>query len=384
MWHWYSGQHRYWGRGAKVVARWMVEIILEKVTKSYKDVKAVEQLDLRIKDKEFLVLLGPSGCGKTTTLRMIAGLEQPTSGNIYFDNQLVNDMDPKERNVAMVFQDYALYPHMTVFDNMTVCLQVMKIPKEEIKKRAEETAELLQINELAKRRPGELSGGQRQRVALARAIIRHPSIYLLDEPLSNLDAMLRTKMRGELRKLHEKLRTTTVYVTHDQAEAMIMADRVAVMKDGLLNQIGKPREIYDHPVNKFVAQFVGIPIMNFVPCTLLKKDGKLYLSADRFTLEVPDNVRESLGEGLAGSSLFLGIRPEHVFVYNEPQEGSVPARIWLFQQMGDVGYVSMEVGSDIITARVDPTFNAERTDVYLKFRENRIHVFDKSHEQAIA
>jgi multiple sugar transport system ATP-binding protein len=361
----------------------MVEIILENVTKSYKDVKAVERLDLRIKDKEFLVLLGPSGCGKTTTLRMIAGLEQPTSGNIYFDNQLVNDLDPKERNVAMVFQDYALYPHMTVFDNMTVCLQVMKIPKEEIKKRAEETAELLQINELAKRRPGELSGGQRQRVALARAIIRHPSIYLLDEPLSNLDAMLRTKMRGELRKLHEKLRTTTVYVTHDQAEAMIMADRVAVMKDGLLNQIGKPREIYDHPANKFVAQFVGIPIMNFVPCTLLKKDGKLYLSADQFTIEVPGRLRESLGEGLEGSSLLMGVRPEHVLVYNEPQEGSIPARIWLFQQMGDVGYVSMEVGSEIITARVDPVFNTERNDVYIRFKENGIHVFDKSHEEAI-
>jgi multiple sugar transport system ATP-binding protein len=362
----------------------MVEIILENVTKSYKDVKAVEKLDLRIKDKEFLVLLGPSGCGKTTTLRMIAGLEQPTSGNIYFDNQLVNDLDPKERNVAMVFQDYALYPHMTVFDNMTVCLQVMKIPKDEIKKRAEETSELLQINELAKRRPGELSGGQRQRVALARAIIRHPSIYLLDEPLSNLDAMLRTRMRGELRKLHEKLRTTTVYVTHDQAEAMIMADRVAVMKDGVINQIGKPREIYDHPANKFVAQFVGIPIMNFVPCALSKKDGKMYLNADRFAIEVPDHLRESLGEELVGSGLLLGIRPEHVLVYNEPQEGSIPARIWLFQQMGDVGYVSMEVGPDIITARVDPAFNAEKTDVYLRFKENRIHIFDKSHEKAIA
>jgi len=362
----------------------MVEITLEKVTKSYKEVKAVEQLDLKIRDKEFLVLLGPSGCGKTTTLRMIAGLEQPTSGNIYFDDQLVNDMDPKERNVAMVFQDYALYPHMTVLDNITLCLQVMKVPKEEIKKRAEETAELLQINELTKRRPGELSGGQRQRVALARAIIRQPSIYLLDEPLSNLDAMLRTKMRGELRKLHEKLRTTTVYVTHDQAEAMIMADRVAVMKGGLLNQIDKPREIYDHPANRFVAQFVGIPIMNFVPCTLAKKEGKMFLCADRFSIAVPDSLQESLGDGRSGTDMTLGIRPEHVLVHTERQEGSIPARIWLFQQMGDVGYVSMEVGPDIITARVDPSFNAERNEVFLKFREDRIHVFDKTREEAIA
>jgi multiple sugar transport system ATP-binding protein len=362
----------------------MVEIALENVTKSYKDVKAVEQLDLKIADKEFLVLLGPSGCGKTTTLRMIAGLEQPTSGKIYFDDQLVNDMDPKERNVAMVFQDYALYPHMSVFDNMTLCLQVMKVPKDEIKRRAEETAELLQINELTKRRPGELSGGQRQRVALARAIIRHPSIYLLDEPLSNLDAMLRTKMRGELRKLHEKIRTTTVYVTHDQAEAMIMADRVAVMKGGLLNQIGKPREIYDHPANRFVAQFVGIPIMNFIPCTLVRKDGRLSLQTDRFSMEVPDFILGSLQGGLVGSDLTLGVRPEHVFVSTERQEGSIPARIWLFQQMGDVGYLSMEVGPDIVTARVDPSFNVDRDEVYLKFREDRIHLFDRTRENAIA
>jgi multiple sugar transport system ATP-binding protein len=361
----------------------MVEIRLEKVTKSFKDFKAVRDLDLKIEDKEFLVLLGPSGCGKTTTLRMIAGLEQPTSGGIYFDDQLVNDLDPKERNVAMVFQDYALYPHMSVYDNMTLCLQAMKMPKEEIKKRAEETAELLQINDLTKRRPGELSGGQRQRVALARAIVRSPSIYLLDEPLSNLDAMLRTRMRGELKKLHEKLRTTTVYVTHDQAEAMIMADRVAVMKGGLLHQIGKPREIYDHPANKFVGQFVGIPIMNLISCSLVERNGRLCLCTDFFSVNIPDSMLDTVGRKYVNSEVILGIRPEHVLVYTERQEDSIPAKIWLFQQMGDVGYISLEVGSDIITARVDPSFNVERNEVYLRIREDFIHIFDKSAEEAI-
>jgi multiple sugar transport system ATP-binding protein len=314
---------------------------------------------------------------------MIAGLEQPTSGDIYFDDQLVTDLEPRERNVAMVFQDYALYPHMSVYDNMTLCLGAMKMPKEEIKQRAEETSELLQISDLVKRRPGELSGGQRQRVALARAIIRHPSIYLLDEPLSNLDAMLRTKMRGDLKKLHEKLKTTTVYVTHDQAEAMIMADRVAVMKNGVLHQIGKPREIYDHPANKFVAQFVGIPIMNFVPCSLQMKNGMLWLCTDSFSVKVPDSLSEAVDGRYVNSEVIMGIRPEHVLVYTEPQADSIPAKIWLFQQMGDVGYVSLEVGSDIITARVDPTFNTERNEVFLKFREDHFHLFNKSNEEAI-
>jgi len=361
----------------------MVEIRLEKVTKSFKDFTAVQELDLKIKDKEFLVLLGPSGCGKTTTLRMIAGLEQPTSGDIYFDDQLVTDLEPKERNVAMVFQDYALYPHMTVYDNMTLCLGAMKVPKDEIKQRADETTELLQINDLVKRRPGELSGGQRQRVALARAIIRHPSIYLLDEPLSNLDAMLRTKMRGDLKKLHERLRTTTVYVTHDQAEAMIMADRVAVMKNGVLLQMGKPREIYDHPANKFVGQFVGIPIMNMIPCSIQERDGGLWLSATSFSIRIPDSLSKAVGAGYANSEVTMGIRPEHVLVYTEPRADSIPAKVWLFQQMGDVGYVSLEVGSEIITARVDPAFNAEGDEVFLKFREDRIHIFNKSNEEAI-
>ncbi|MEM3522571.1 MAG: ABC transporter ATP-binding protein [Candidatus Bathyarchaeia archaeon] len=362
----------------------MVEIVLEKVSKYFGKVKAVNDLNLEIKDKEFMVLLGPSGCGKTTTLRIIAGLEKPTSGNLYFDGDLVNDLKPKERGVAMVFQDYALYPHMSVFHNISLCLKVRGIPEDEIKKRVKEVAELLQIEKLLDRKPWELSGGQKQRVALARAIVRNPTIYLLDEPLSNLDAILRVKMRGELKKLHEKLKTTTVYVTHDQAEAMVMADRIAVMKDGNLLQVGKPREIYDKPVNKFIAEFIGVPVMNFIECELLSKDNRLYLDAGNFSLKIPEGL-SSLLESFINSNIILGVRPEHVYVYQEQSEESIEAKVWLFQPMGDIGYVSLELSPNIIvTARVDPFFNkCEGDKVFIKFDEKFIHIFDKKTEKAI-
>ena len=363
----------------------MVKITLKKVSKHFGKVKAVDELDLEIADGEFLVLLGPSGCGKTTTLRMIAGLEKPTGGDIFFDDKRITDLEPKERKVAMVFQDYALYPHMSVFDNITLCLQVSKVPKQEIKKRAQETAELLQISELMDRKPGQLSGGQRQRVALARAAIRKPSIYLLDEPLSNIDAILRIRMRGELKKLHERLKTTTVYVTHDQAEAMVLADRMAVMKDGVLHQIDKPLEIYDHPANKFVATFVGIPVMNFVDCHLQEKNGKPYVDADVFQMGISESGRDTMKEQqFSDRDVVMGIRPEHVYVSKEQSKAAVEAKVWLFQHFGDTGYVSLEIGSSIITAKVDPLLRFEEGEtVFVKFNDEHIHIFNKATEKTI-
>jgi multiple sugar transport system ATP-binding protein len=363
----------------------LVKITLQNLCKYFKKAKAVDGLNLEINDGEFLVLLGPSGCGKTTTLRMIAGLEEPTGGKIFFDDQPVNQLDPKQRKVAMVFQDYALYPHMSVYDNITLCLQVMKVPKAEIEMRAKETAELLQITELMNRKPGELSGGQRQRVALARAVIRKPSIYLLDEPLSNIDAILRVKMRGDLKKLHEQLKTTTVYVTHDQAEAMVLADRIAVMKDGLLHQISKPLEIYDHPVNKFVATFVGIPMMNFCDCTVSKRNGELFIDTDAFSLKIPSELLDSAKEEqLLSHEAVMGIRSEHVSVRMEQFPGAIEAKVWLFQHFGDTGYVSFEIKSQIITAKVDPLFRVDEGEkVFVKLNEKCVHVFDKASEKTI-
>ncbi|MGD0159384.1 MAG: ABC transporter ATP-binding protein [Candidatus Bathyarchaeia archaeon] len=363
----------------------MVKITLKNVTKQFGKVKAVDKLNLEIEDEEFLVLLGPSGCGKTTTLRMIAGLEKPTSGDLFFDDKPVTTLEPKERKVAMVFQDYALYPHMSVLDNITLCLQVSNVPAQEIKKRAQETAELLQISELMGRKPGQLSGGQRQRVALARAAIRKPSIYLLDEPLSNIDAILRIKMRGELKKLHERLKTTTVYVTHDQAEAMVLADRIAVMKDGLLYQIDKPLEIYDHPANKFVATFVGIPVMNFVDCQIQEKNGKSYVNADAFQMEITENSRIAMkGQQFTAHEAVMGIRPEHVYVSKAPSKNAVEAKVDLFQHFGDTGYATVEVGSSLITAKVDPLLRFEEGEkVFVKLNSERIHIFDKATEKTI-
>ncbi len=265
----------------------MAKVLMEKLNKHYGEVKAVKDLDLEIPDKEFVVLVGPSGCGKTTTLRMVAGLEDITAGDIYIDDKVVNHLPPKDRDIAMVFQNYALYPHMTVYQNMAFGLTLRKFPKAEIEQRVKEAAEVLNIGELLQRKPKALSGGQRQRVAVGRAIVRKPKVFLFDEPLSNLDAKLRVQMRVELKKLHERLQTTIIYVTHDQVEAMTMGDRIVVMKDGLKQQVGPPLELYFKPANKFVAGFIGSPAMNFIEGDLLSEGGGFYFQAAGMKLRVP-------------------------------------------------------------------------------------------------
>src|SRR5512144_1397414 len=287
----------------------MSEVALRSVVKRFDDVEAVRAIDLDIPDNEFVVLVGPSGCGKSTTLRMIAGLEEVTSGNISIGGEVVNDLPPKDRDIAMVFQNYALYPHMTVYDNMAFGLKMRKFPKPEIEKRVREAADILGIQELLKRKPRQLSGGQRQRVALGRAIVRHPQVFLFDEPLSNLDAKLRVQMRVELKKLHERLGTTAIYVTHDQVEAMTLGDRVVVMRDGRVQQVGDPMELYNSPANRFVAGFIGSPAMNFAPVRIVAEKDGLWVIGDGIRLKVPMPLTNRLGP-YAGSDVTMGIRPE--------------------------------------------------------------------------
>src|SRR5919205_726159 len=272
----------------------MAQVTLRKVVKKYDEVEAVSAIDLDIADKEFVVLVGPSGCGKSTTLRMIAGLEDITDGEIAVDGEVVNDVPPKDRDMAMVFQNYALYPHMTVYQNMSFGLRLKNYPKPEIEKRVQEAARILDIKDLLERKPRQLSGGQRQRVAMGRAIVRNPKVFLFDEPLSNLDAKLRVQMRIEIKKVHQKVRTTTVYVTHDQVEAMTLGDRVVVMKDGWVQQVGEPLELYNSPANRFVAGFIGSPAMNFVTVTVTQADGALWAANEGFRIKVPADRADRL------------------------------------------------------------------------------------------
>ena len=302
----------------------MAEVSLRKVVKRYDDVEAVRGIDLDIADHEFVVLVGPSGCGKSTTLRMIAGLEEITDGDIAIGGDVVNDVPPKDRDIAMVFQNYALYPHMTVAENMSFALRLQRYPKAEIKSRVEEAARMLDISDLIDRKPKQLSGGQRQRVAMGRAIVRHPKVFLFDEPLSNLDAKLRVQMRIEIKKVHQKVRTTTVYVTHDQVEAMTLADRVVVMNRGRIEQIGTPNELYHNPATRFVAGFIGSPAMNFVPCRLEEAAGKLNLRlTDRLAFPVPAARAARYQNVPRNEKLLLGIRPEHLAEANAHGETGV-------------------------------------------------------------
>ena len=325
----------------------------------------VDDLSLKINNGEFVVLLGPSGCGKTTTLRMIAGLEQATSGEIRIEGRRVNDIPPQRRDVAMVFQSYALYPHMTVADNIGYPLRIRKLAREEIRVKIRETASMLEIEPLLARKPRELSGGERQRVALARAIVRSPRAFLMDEPLSNLDAKLRLQMRAELKRLQKKLETTTVYVTHDQAEAMTLGHRVAVMQKGKLQQFDTPLEIYHHPANRFVAEFVGAPGMNFFA-------GEV--AGDQFN---SGELKLALTAPLKHGRSVLGIRPEHIEISLTPRDGWVPARVYVTELMGNEVFVFLEIGSERIVARAPADFRAEPdTTVWIQLDTSKAHFFD--------
>jgi multiple sugar transport system ATP-binding protein len=365
----------------------MASVTYDHVTKRFGDVVAVNDLDIEIADKEFLVLLGPSGCGKTTALRLLAGLEEITQGDIYIEDQLVNDVPPKDRDIAMVFQSYALYPHMSVYDNMAFGLKLRKTPKDEIDRRVKEAARILRIEELLDRKPKQLSGGQRQRVAVGRAIVREPKVFLMDEPLSNLDAKLRVAARAEISKLHLRLETTFIYVTHDQVEAMTMGTRVVVLRDGLLQQVDTPSNLYLYPANLFVAGFIGSPAMNFFDATLVGENGDLYVDGGTFRVKVPEGKVQSLLPH-KGKEITFGIRPDDL---HDPQftppnitPGKIKAKVDVTELMGNEVFVHMLTGEKSFTCRFDPRTNArvgDALDVVLNM--DNMHAFDPQTEKAI-
>ncbi|MBK5105816.1 MAG: sn-glycerol-3-phosphate ABC transporter ATP-binding protein UgpC [Burkholderiales bacterium] len=341
----------------------MANVTLRSLVKNYDETPAVRSIDLEIADKEFVVLVGPSGCGKSTTLRMIAGLEEISGGDIIIGDDIVNDMPPKDRNIAMVFQNYALYPHMTVYENMSFGLRLKKVDKAEIARRVENAARILDISELLERKPKQLSGGQRQRVAMGRAIVRDPKVFLFDEPLSNLDAKLRVQMRTEIKKVHQKVRTTTVYVTHDQVEAMTLADRVVVMNAGRIEQVGTPNDLYHTPQTKFVAGFIGSPAMNFIPCTLEESGGALRVKlSDTITFPVPASRTERYRKSLANGKLLFGLRPEHIVEkrpHAEPEQHDFEVTLDVTEPMGMETMVYFTVGRSEVCGRVNPNSGAK-------------------------
>ncbi len=360
----------------------MASVTYDHVTKKFGDFTALNDLNMEIEDKEFLVLVGPSGCGKTTALRCLAGLEEISLGRILIGDHVVNDVPPKDRDIAMVFQSYALYPHMTVFDNMAFGLKLRKVPKDEIKRRVEEAAQILGIEGLLKRKPRELSGGQRQRVAVGRAIVREPKVFLFDEPLSNLDAKLRVQTRAEISKLHQRLQTTFIYVTHDQIEAMTMASRIAVMNKGILQQLDTPQVLYDKPANLFVAGFIGSPAMNFFPAQLRKDGNNLFVDAGDFSLKIPES-RVGTYAPFAGKEIIFGIRPEDIHnpmfappgIHAEPVESKVDVT----ELMGNEIFLYLLSGKNSFVARVDPRTRFQIGDqVQVVFNMDNFHLFDPS------
>ena len=378
----------------------MASLSLTGITKTYAGgVTAVSDFNLEIKDKEFIILVGPSGCGKSTTLRMIAGLEEISDGELYIGDKLVNDVAPKDRDIAMVFQNYALYPHMTVFENMAFGLKLRKTPKDEIKRRVEEAARILDIAHLLDRKPKALSGGQRQRVALGRAIVREPKVFLLDEPLSNLDAKLRAQMRTELSKMHRKLGTTFIYVTHDQTEAMTMGDRIVVMSDGLIQQVDTPQHLYDMPCNMFVAGFLGSPQMNFIDSKLIKKGDQFFVEfgtedtkttrGKKYQIPLPASKNEDGRlEEYVDKEIIMGIRPEDV--HDEPRyieqfsDCLIKADVEVTELMGAETYLYLNVVGFSYTARVEPTSTARPGDnIDVVLENTKIHLFDKETEKTI-
>ncbi len=365
----------------------MAQVGLRNIVKTFDKTPAVQGIDLDIADREFIVLVGPSGCGKSTTLRMIAGLEEATSGEIYIGDQLVNDVPPKDRDIAMVFQNYALYPHMTVYENMSFGLRLKKFPKPEIKERVEAAARILDITELLDRRPKQLSGGQRQRVAMGRAIVRNPKVFLFDEPLSNLDAKLRVQMRTEIKKIHQKVTTTTVYVTHDQVEAMTLADRVVIMNAGRIDQIGTPHEVYHSPKTQFVAGFIGSPTMNLLPCRLVQNGSGLTVRlSDWLSLPVPPS-REVRYRPRVGDQLSFGLRPEHITEARgevPPGAAAFEARLDVVEPMGMETMVYFVVDGTEVCGRVNPAAAGTVGEPMRLIADlNQMHLIDPRTEQVI-
>jgi multiple sugar transport system ATP-binding protein len=364
----------------------MASVTIRRLNKKYDNgFHAVKDVDLEIRDKEFMVLVGPSGCGKTTTLRMVAGLEEITSGEILIGPQVVNELPPMERNIAMVFQNYALYPHKSVFQNMAFGLQMRKYPADEIRKRVNEAAEILGIQALLERKPRQLSGGQRQRVAVGRAIVRHPEVFLFDEPLSNLDAKLRVQMRVELKRLHEQLETTAIYVTHDQVEAMTLGDRVVVMKDGVVQQVGEPLELYGQPANRFVAGFIGSPAMNFLEVAIGEAGGALWAQAEGLRLRVPQRLTERV-RAHTGRRVTLGVRPEAVRLQNGSggSDYGFATAVDVVEPLGNEILLNFRVGGALMVARVDPGVRVKAHEsIRLELDPERVHFFDAESEAAL-
>ena len=365
----------------------MASVTYDHVYKRFDEVVAVNNLDLDIEDKEFLVLVGPSGCGKSTALRLLAGLEDISEGTLKIDDRVVNDVAPKDRDIAMVFQSYALYPHMSVYDNMAFGLKLRKYPKEQIEERVQNAAEILGITSLLERKPRQLSGGQRQRVALGRAIVRDPQVFLLDEPLSNLDAKLRVQTRAEITKLHKRLETTFIYVTHDQVEAMTMASRIAVMNHGILMQVDSPQNLYDSPDNLFVAGFIGSPAMNFFNAELMQDGKDIVVKTKFFAVKVPEDRRAVLKPYL-GKPVVFGLRPEDIhdpdFAPPRINAQNVEAVVDLTELMGNEIFLFLKTGEADCVARVDPRTSCKMGDqVTMAFNMNNMHIFDKETEQVI-
>ncbi len=365
----------------------MASVTFKNVFKSYGDVEVIKDFTLEVEDKEFIIFVGPSGCGKSTNLRMLAGLEEITAGEILIGDRVVNDVPPKDRDIAMVFQSYALYPHMTVYDNMAFGLKLRKTPKDEITRRVNEAAEILGITELLQRKPKALSGGQRQRVAVGRAIVREPAVFLMDEPLSNLDAKLRVSARAEISKLHQRLQTTFIYVTHDQVEAMTMADRIVVLHAGVLQQADSPRNLYNLPRNIFVAGFIGSPSMNFFDATLVKEEQKMYLDSGDFRVEVPSDKMETY-KAYIGKQVVFGIRPEDVHVPQYAPVDITPAPISgsveIVELLGSELILFVNSGSNSFVAKVDTRYEVKPGDsVDLVCNMRNMHIFDKETELAV-
>jgi len=370
--------------------RKMASLSLKNITKVYPNgFVAVKDFNLEIADKEFIIFVGPSGCGKSTTLRMIAGLEEISSGELWIGDKLMNDVEPKDRDIAMVFQNYALYPHMSVYDNMAFGLKLRKTPKAEIDKLVHEAAKILDIEHLLDRKPKALSGGQRQRVAMGRAIVRNPKVFLMDEPLSNLDAKLRVQMRIEISKLHQRLETTIIYVTHDQTEAMTLGTRIVVMKDGVVQQVDTPQNLYDQPNNLFVAGFMGSPQMNFIDSVVGREGDKVTLTFGSTTITVPElKAKRLIDAGYEGKTVVLGIRPEDVkdeemFISQSP-ESVVDVTVRVYELLGAEVFLYLDVDQYEITARVNPRTTARPGDqIRVAFDLSKMHIFDKESEQVI-